>query len=243
MKVVMWIAIVVVLAIVGVAVYVVMNSGNLIKVAVETLGPRYLGVDVTLDAAELSLTDGAGELRGLSIGNPPGFDGPHAFRLGKIRVAVNPTEISEQLVVIKEIDIDAAELAVIARGTRTNLQAIMKNLESDAADESTDPGPKLIIDRFSFTNARTSLDSDLAGSRAVDIPDIRLSDIGRKSSGVTIREALKQLLRPIVQASTAALARESVDVEDLKQKAEERVDEELKKQLGTGLDDLKKRFN
>lgn len=247
MKIVMWIVAVVVLVIAGVAVYVIVNSGNLIKAAVETLGPEYLGVAVTLDSAELSLTDGAGELRGLVIGNPSGFDGPHAFSLGRIRLAVDPGQISQELVVIREIDIDAADLALVAQGSKTNLQKIMSNLESDsgAAEESSSAGegPKLIIDRFAFTNARTSLDSDVLGASSVDIPDINLTDIGRKSQGVTIREALKQLLQPIVRASTTALARESLNVDELKQKAEERLDEEVRKNLGTGLDDLKKRIN
>jgi hypothetical protein len=227
--------------------FVVMNSGSLLKTAVETLGPEYLGVDVRLDAAEISLSDGSGELRGLTISNPAGYPGAHAFKLGRIKLVLDPATITEEVIVIKNIVVDAADLVIVAKGRDTNLQAIMSNLDSeaggpDSADESSGTGPNLIIDRFDFTNARSTLDSDLLGQKSVDVPDIRLNDIGRKSQGVTIREALSQLLRPIVSATTEALAKESLNVDEIIQGLEERADEELKDGPGSDLDDLKDRF-
>jgi hypothetical protein len=50
------------------------------------------------------------------------------------------------------------------------------------------------------------------------------------------------MLRPIVRASTQALARANVDVDKLKADAEQRVDKELNERLGTDLDSLKERF-
>lgn len=246
MKAIGWLIGIVLLLIVGLGVFLVMNSGSLIKTAVETLGPQYLGVDVRLGAAEVSLTEGTGELRGLVIGNPEGYDGPHSFSLGKIRLELDPMAQSQELITLKGIYVDAADLAMIAKGTKTNLQAIMANLESDAPAEEPEvegaPAPKIIIDRFSFTNAKTSLDSDVLGSTTVEIPDIILEGIGRKSSGVTIREAVRQMLNPIVRASTEALAKERMNVDELKQQAEDRLDEEVQERLGTDLDSLKERF-
>lgn len=250
MKAIGWLIGIVLLVIVGLGVYLVLNSGSLIKTAVETLGPEYLGVDVRLGSAEISLTEGTGELKGLVIGNPAGFDGPHAFSLGRIKLGLDPMAQSESLINLRSIEIDSADLALIAKGRRTNLQALMANLSEDgdsteAADPaagSADAGPKIIIDSFVFTNARTSLNSDIIGEKAVDIPDIRLQGIGRKSNGVTIREALQQLMKPIVQASTQALANESLNVDELKADAEERLNQELKDRVGTDLQGLKERF-
>ena len=248
MKVIGWLIGILALLIVGFGVFVVMNAGSLLKTAVETLGPEYLGVDVRLAAAEISLTEGTGELRGLVIGNPDGFDGPHAFSLGRIKLGLDATAQSEELIVLREIEVDAADLAIVARGRDTNLQALLANLEQDTAgsgDAPADDGaapPKIIIDRFAFTNARTSLESDLLGQSSVEIAPIHLEGIGRKTRGVTIREALIQLLRPIVTASTEALAREQLDVDRLQESAEQRLDEEVQERLGTDLDSLKERF-
>jgi uncharacterized protein involved in outer membrane biogenesis len=241
MKAIGWLIGILLLVVVGLGVYLVMNSGNLIKTAVETYGPKYLGVDVRLGSAEISLTEGTGELRGLVIGNPDGFDGPHAFSLGRIKLGLDPLGQSETLIRLRTIEVDAADLAMIARGSRTNLQALMSNLSSDRAEAETEDGaePKIIIENFEFTNARTSVDSDLLGETTVEIPDIHLKGIGEKSQGVTIREALKQLLSPIVKASTEALARENLNVDEMKSKAEDRLDEELKGRLGTDLEGVK----
>jgi hypothetical protein len=246
MKAIGWLIGGLLLVIIALGVYVVMNTGNLVKTAVETLGPEYLGVDVSLDAADISLTEGTGELRGMVIGNPDGFDGPYAFRLGSIKLALDPLAQSQELVVIKTIAIDAADLAILAKGRSTNLQAIMANLESGESAEpqaESSAAPKIIVDAFAFTNAHTSLQSDIVGEAQVTIPDIHLSDIGRKSQGVTIREAVTQMLRPIVRASTEALAKEGLNVDKIKADAEERVDKELKERLGTGLEDLRGRLN
>lgn len=249
MKAIGWLIGILFLVVVGLGVYVVMNSGSLIKTAVETYGPKYLGVDVRLGSADISLTEGTGELRGLVIGNPEGFDGPHAFSLGAIKLGLDPMGQSESLIRIRTIDVDAADLAIIAKGTDTNLQALMKNLASDRTSESapgeqsTGPEPKIIIENFAFTNARTSLSSDILGAKAVEIPDIRLTGIGEKSQGVTIREALRQLFNPIFKASTEALAREGLNVDELKANAEERVDKELKERIGTDLEGVKGLLN
>ncbi len=249
MKAIGWLIGILLLVVVGLGVYVVMNSGSLLKTAVETYGPKYLGVDVRLDSADISLTEGTGELRGLVIGNPEGFDGPHAFSLGAIKLGLDPMSQSESLIRVRTIEIDAADLAMIAKGRNTNLQALMDNLSSDSpgesapAEESTGTEPQIIIENFAFTNARTSLSSDILGDKVVEIPDIRLTGIGEKSQGVTIQEALKQLFRPIVQASTEALAKESLNVDELKENAEERLDKELNERLGTDLEGVKGLLN
>ncbi len=250
MKVIGWLIGITLVLVVGLGVFVVMNSGNLLKTAVETLGPEYLGVSVSLESAEISLTEGTGELRGLVIGNPTGFEGPHAFSLGLIRLGLDAMAQSQELIVVRSIEVDEADLAIVARGRDTNLQAIMQNLEGEAGSAGDQSGeetvtadePKIIIERFAFTDARTSLDSDLLGESRVEIPPIHLQDIGRKSSGVTIREALRQLFKPIVSASTEALAREQLNVDELKANAEQKLDEEVQERLGTSLDSLKQQL-
>ena len=228
---------IIVVLVLGVGVYVVVNSGSLIKTAVETIGTEVLGVEVSLDSAEISLTEGSGELRGLTIGNPAGFGGSHAMRLGQIKLVIDVAEMSEELVVIKSVVIDKAELAIVAKGTTTNLQVIMATLDStstDTAEPVEDEGSdvKLIIDKFVFSNAKTSLESDLLVDASVDIPDLNLTGIGRKEDGATIREVVKQILAPIVSSSTQAVAAQGLDIEGAKQG----LGKKLQEKLGSGLD-------
>ena len=89
MRIVLALVVVVVLALVGVGAYVFMNSGSLVKTAIEDMGPDYLLTDVSVDDVSLSLTDGRGTIRGLQLGNPPGFEGPYAMKLGEIKLAID----------------------------------------------------------------------------------------------------------------------------------------------------------
>jgi hypothetical protein len=97
----------------------------------------------------------------------------------------------------------------------------------------------MIIDRFVFSNAKTSLDSDLIGRKTVELPDITLTGIGRKSSGATVKETVKQLLRPIVKSSTEAVVKAGIGLDDL----EKSVTEKAGDAVGRGLSDLRKRLD
>ena len=241
MKAVMWIAGLVVLLVAGVGAYIVLNSGSLIKTAVETLGPEYLGVPVRLGSAEVSLMDGSGELRDLVIGNPEGFAGPHAMSIGRIALTLDPAQISQELVVIKSLVIDSADVVIVAKGTDTNLQAIMDKLseeEDSAPAEDSSAEMKMIIDEFVFSNARTSFDSDIIGSKSVELPDIRLSGIGRKTNGATARETITQLFRPIARGSAEAVVNAGLNVDEIKKSLTEKTGDAV----GRGISDLRKRL-
>ena len=246
MKVVGWIVGLVVLVIAGVVAYVAMNSGSLVKTAIEELGPDYLGVDVAVSEVNLALLEGSAQVKGLVIGNPSGFSGPHLMKLDEIKVVLDPDQISESLVVIKEVLIDGAEIAAIAQGQRTNFQQLMDNLESAggssaSAEETADSAAsemKFIIDRFTFTNAAASLDSDLLGNLQLNMPDIRLSDVGRKSNGATASEIAKQILKPISEALSSEVVKQGLDLDGIQKDAEEKV----RKEIDGGLRSLTDRF-
>jgi len=72
---------------------------------------------------------------------------------------------------------------------------------------------KFIIDRFNFTNAKASLDSDILGQLELNIPDIRLKDIGRKSNGATAAELAEQILKPITAAISKEAVNQGLDIE------------------------------
>ena len=230
---------IVVLAVVGVGAYLYFNLGALIKQAIETEGPAYLEAPVTVQAVNLGFADTTGEIRGFQIANPAGFDGPYAMRVARVKLALDQENSSQEVVVLNELSIDGAELNAVAKGTRTNLQQLLANVERNAgapSGDSTTEGEtpvRVIIDQLHFTNAKTQLVSDLLGEVAVEIPDIHLSDIGRKSNGATMGEVFQLLLKPISQAVTREVVARSSGIDEL----EQRLKDKVKDKLG-GLGDL-----
>lgn len=245
MKALLWIVALVLLLVVGAGVYLLMNSGALLEQAMESYGTRYLGAPVTVGGVDVSLSDGAVSVDELEVGNPPGFDGPAAFRLNNISVALNIQETSGDLIVLNEVSIDGAEVAALLVGRDSNLQKLMDNLEAQtggAAEEEPESASdvQLIIDRFSFTNAHASVNSDLLGGREMTIPDVRLEGIGRKTNGVTVGEALSQVLEPVYQAVTREMVNKGIDLEGTRDKLEQNLRDKASEKLGGGLDSLRR---
>lgn len=248
-----WIIALLALLIVAIGVFLVMGSGTLLERAIETYGSRYLGAPVEVAEAEVSLAEGSAAIDGLVIRNPPGFSGPPAFRLNNIRMTLNTDELSSDLIALEEVTVDGANVAALVKGRQSNLQALMDHLNEQLAEAEEDPAReseiKLIIDRFAFTNAAASVESDVLGQAQVDIPDVRLNDIGRKSNGATVGEALKQILEPVVRAVSRQMVEQGIDLEGVRERLEgerQRVEGNLREQaddaLGGGLDRLRDRL-
>jgi hypothetical protein len=137
-------------------------------------------------------------------------------------------------------------VAALVRGRESNLQTLMDNLNAQIASEeeeaATGEEVKLIIDRFDFTGAGASVQSDVLGEAKVDIPDIHLTEIGRQSNGATVGEVLKQVLEPVVRAVTRKLIEQGIDLEGARERLEQGVRERADEALGGGLDRLRDRF-
>jgi uncharacterized protein involved in outer membrane biogenesis len=200
----------VVVIVIGAVAYLAANLNELVRNGVEEFGPEYTGTTVTLEEVDLSLFTGEGELRGLVVGNPEGFEGPEAFSLGRIRLAVDPATLTEPVIVVREIVVEEAEINAILKSLRdSNLQAILDNVEAaapaseEAAEEAAEP-VKVIIDRVVFTGGSASVTAGSAGTVEVGLPDLLLTEIGRRSNGETIGEALRQIIGPVVAAIVQA---------------------------------------
>ena len=231
MKAVGIIVLILVLAIAGVGGYLFFYSGDLIKQGVEEFGPEYLGASVSVGSVDIDYVGGSGEIRNLVVGNPEGFAGSKAMSLDRVGITLDVENISGDLVVIKEILVDGASVAAVANGNKTNFQKLMENLEASsgstddtpAADTSAESETKFIIDKFSFTNADVSLNSDILGEQDMTIPPINLSGVGRKTNGATAIEVGEQLLKPITQATSRAAVSQGMELDGVKSNLLEKV--------------------
>ena len=195
------VVLVVLLAVVGGALFWLYESVDvLVKFTLEHYGPDVTGVSVKVAHVEISARDGRGMLKGIEIGNPPGFSSAHAAKLGEVRLAVDPATIRAPIVHVQEIAIEAP-LIVYERGNKgTNLDAIQKNIESyvsrnvpvsEAGDKSSGGmggvRHRFIVDRLTIRGAKVTMtNSGLRGQGiSFDLPDIELHDLGKRQGGLT----------------------------------------------------------
>jgi len=223
-------AIVTLIIVVGIVLaFVITNLDSIVERAIETVGSDVAGVPVDVGSVRISLQEGKGEINGLSLGNPAGFPRGKAFELGKIALQLDVKNLSAELVTIKSVLVDGARVNAIQGPDGNNLKAILNNLESGAAEESTadeGPGTKLIIDDFRFQDGEVKLSLPAIGERTAKIPNMQLTGIGRKTNGATAGEVAKQILDPIVRRSLTAMT--GISTEDLKKMGREKMDDALK---------------
>lgn len=197
-----------------------LDSG--IKKAIETYGPEYTQVDVTLGGAHLSVLSGEGSLQGLVVGNPAGFKTANAFSLGEITLSVDISTVMGDPIIIKSLRIIAPEITFEQGRSGTNLQQLQKNIEqaigadsSSAAGSSEKPGadqadqaPRLIIRELLISGGKIRYSNPLLGGKTIDVPlpEIRLSGIGEKSGGASGAEVIEQLMAAINKSAISAVS-------------------------------------
>jgi hypothetical protein len=222
--------------IIGIAILLVLAAGGalwwlyasrdaLIKRAIERYGPELTGVGVKVRAVKLEPVDGRGAISGIELGNPKGFSAPHSVTLGEIRLAVDPGTLTSNVVHVREISLEAPSITYERGAQGDNLSAIQKHIESrlpkskGGTGEAKEPSPerKFIIDRVRVRGAKV----DYAGMATVDLPEIQLRDLGKKTNGATAAEITREVWGELQRV---AIARAPAAIEGLRDKAKDAAD-------------------
>jgi hypothetical protein len=242
--------------VVGVAVGLTLFLDRGIKRAVEVVGPRLTMVDVRLERVDLSLVSGRVELEGLFIGNPEGYQSASAIELGSMVLAARPSSFFSDKVVVKTLDLAGPMITFEGGLQDNNLRKILDNVNASTEgrrssdrgdrDESVDEGLKLQVDELVVADGKVQVWMNVLGGRAttIDLPEIRMTNLGSGPEGITTAELTDRLLRVIIEKATVAAASAvagSADgvTEGLKRAGEEAVDKALD-EAARGVKDLLK---
>lgn len=188
--------------------------GPAVKAAVEAVGPPVAGVPMTLRSFSVEPLLGSVRLRGLVVGNPPGYKTASALELGDVRVRVRLRSLFSDTVVVERVHVRGAQATYELGPGGSNVAVIQRKAAAFAGGGAPEPkAPKaskrLVIKDFRFTDGKARLSASLLGGRALeaDIPDIRLTDIGGENGTSPARAAAEML-----GAVTAGVARAGLAV-------------------------------
>lgn len=195
----------------GAAWWALSSLDHIVKSALEHYGPQVLGVNVAVGNVEISTQNGRGVIRDVTLGNPSGYAGTHAFRVGEVTVALDATTLTSDVVVIREISIDAPDIQYELVGGRANLDVIQQNIERYLAQagrtskaESANKDPKkerrFIIHAANIRKAQVRVTNPLLKGGGLDftLPDITLRRIGDDGMGVTGGEAASIVAQALI---------------------------------------------
>ena len=202
----------------GALIYLGSNIDGIVKTGVEKYGPQYTGAAVRLGSVKSSLLGGEVTVNDFFLGNPQGFKTDHAFKVGKVHVAVDEGSLLSDVIHVKEIVIDSPDIMYELKGGSSNLQAIQNNVakasggggkSSSSSGSGGGNGKKVIIDDLYVRNAKAAVSADMLGGKIVPLPlpDLHLKDIGKKSNGATMGEAASQVMDQITDAAKNAVGK------------------------------------
>lgn len=231
------------LILIGGVSYIYFSLNTLVKKAVETVGPTITKTHVVLDSANLSPFSGSGELSGFVIGNPEGFQGPYALKLGSITVSIDKSTILKDTIVVNSIIIRNPAVALIGTPFGNNLGKLLQNIKSGSSSKSKEEtnsssgaSKKFIVKEVVISGAKvdvvaSALDQKI--QQTLPIPDINLRNIGSDGSGVSARDVAMQIITPLINAA----AKEGVNtlakqgLRQLQQKGAQELGKDLNKAL------------
>src|SRR5882672_2550106 len=136
------------------ALYVTTHLGGYVGDAIEAYGRATTGTDVTVRSVDIAVTEGRGELKGLTIDNPTGFDTDYFLRVEDIKLAIDVRSLAGAVPVVKDVLVDSAHLNAEQRGDALNLVVIQRHLSQPSPVPTTQAAEdgKIIIDRFRLTH-------------------------------------------------------------------------------------------
>ena len=204
------------------------NLDAIVKKAITRVGPEMTGVSVEVDKVGISLADGRGEIGGLVIGNPRGYKGRHAFKLGSIVLALDKSSETADVVVIKELTIDAPDIVYDKGEDGSNVEAIQRNIdeygkthfggeEKDQAANGDAAAKRFIIESLQIRNGKIRL---TGRDTVMDLPTVQLRNVGKSQGGMTGGEIAGMVVKQMTQATVASAAR-ALAQEGVKQAVDE----------------------
>jgi len=209
-------ALLVIVALVAITIF----ASRIVKTAVETGGPKVLGVPVTLGSAHVSLLRGRIILKDFEVGNPEKFKTPFLFQMGKLDIDVDMSSLKSGQILVKKIHILKPKIIYEKSLKTSNVGALLKNLEGDKKEDAKEEKKEIeddntnkksvIIEEFLMDDGQISLSTTLALGQAIPIPlpAIHMTDIGKEEEdkgGMTIRDAITLLFKEIFKTATGAV--------------------------------------
>ncbi|MBL8384575.1 MAG: hypothetical protein JNM90_15955 [Burkholderiales bacterium] len=205
-------AVVLVLAVAGGVFWLNQNLDGLVKGAIEKYGSAMTGAKVSVESVRIAPADGRGVIRGLVVGNPPGFRTAHLAQVGEIEIAIDLASLTGAAITVRKIGVRAAHLIYEKGDAMTNVDAVQKNIADYLGPSKPGArdgeGRKLIVEELAITGTRAEASAAFMDGKTVGVklPDLVLRNIGKAKGGVTPGELGQEIVGALKARLAAAVS-------------------------------------
>jgi len=222
-------------AIIGIALFLVINVNSVVKNAIEVAGPEILGVDVSVDSVDISFFSGAGSISGLKVGNPEGYESAHAITIDKLSLELDPASLNSDKIHIRKIIVDQPSITYEGNLVSSNIQTLQQASagSSETSGSGTDANgsdepQNLQIDSLQINDARIGvhlklLENDLS----LVLPSLELTDLG-KDDETSVADVINNILGALNKSLIPLIRENASGVNDKLKEATKKVSDKLK---------------
>jgi len=197
----------------------------LVKMAVNTYGPKITGTELHVDDVGISIFSAEAKLKKFFLGNPSGFKSPSAMKVESIYVDVDEGSVTKDTIIINKVEVVGPQITYEKRGKSDNFRSILNNVKKNvpkgetAKKEPTQEGPgkRLIINDFVLKDGKVNLALAMPGGALADqeiktdLPDIHLTDIGKKKGGASPAEVAEEIFAALYGKITSPIVIGALD--------------------------------
>ncbi len=228
--------------------FVFSQLNSLVETVIERAGTTITQTAVRVDAVDIALREGKGEITGLSIANPQGFSRSDLLQVGDVGLQLDVASLLTPVKVVEQVYINGVQLrAEQKKVTQTNIQALIENLSASlpatnakssaaTAEKSEEDAIRLMIKQLAVGESRLLLETEKWGSRTLTLPAYQQADIGDPNTGLSpeqlgnvIVDTLLKRAKNALEVELRTLAKSEVDarLQEEKAKLQGKIDEKL----------------
>lgn len=251
MKKILVILLIVLIAISGLLFFLKNNLDEIVREIIVTSVSDATQSSVSLAQVKLNLKEGVGALNNYQQGNPEGFQTKYAFRFDQAELDIDVGTILDDVVIIERVFINHANIVYEFNDGKTNFVELKKNIdkntkkknsdqknkpveeqEKTSSQSKTQQSKKIIIRSFEMINTEVEAAMPFASSQtlSVQLPNIKLTNIGAKENGLLADELMKVLLDAMEKDLKRVVNFKNL-VNDLEKDLKKQIDREAEKAI------------
>lgn len=167
-------------------------NSNLNHVARELM-INYVGemaqAKVSIDNVAIDMTNGKCVIKNFVLGNPKGFQADYAIKVKEFSLEIVPSTLTEQVIVIKRIQIVAPDIIYERSDKSTNFDMIQGNIAAylGPTKAQSPDDKKVIVNQLSIKDGKIqALAAFMNGQPVVfDLPDLYMKNLGKAENGLS----------------------------------------------------------
>ena len=165
------------------------NFDRIAREAIVNYGSEMTQAKVTVGQVSIDMINGKCVIKNFILANPKGFKADYAIKVKEFNLEIAPSTLTEQVILIKRIQIVAPDIIYERSDKNTNFDMIQGNIAAylGPTKAQSPDDKKVIVNQLSIKDGKIqALAAFMNGQPVVfDLPDLYMKNLGKAENGLS----------------------------------------------------------